>query len=142
MIHLLTVEEKEAIKRYNAASKLNNFLYKEEASKDLFMDTFLHKCGTGADRFQLVDMCNKISRELTPGIHRFHGKTCMIDGIAGVIKHELKREYIGRILDNETCFRASSYEDVNCEETIALWVETGDKFTSHLYTIDKIKITG
>jgi len=142
MIHLLTVEEKEAIKRYNAASKLNIFLYKNKGSNDLFNELFGNQYGNHADRFQLVDICNKISRELTPGMHRFHGKNCIVDGIKGVIKHELKREYDGRILDNETCFRASSYEDVNCEETIALWVETGDKFTSHLYTIDKIKITG
>lgn len=124
------------IKQHNINSKLNNFLYKNEDCNEFIKEL------TGQDRWQFVTKNNKIERELITYIHdNFHNRKCIVNGKEGVIKQEKTREFENRTYDNSISFRRE-YEDstYSAPETIALWVETDNKMTSHLYTVNNIHI--
>jgi hypothetical protein len=143
---LFTSEIHALIKEYNVYAKINSFLYKNEDVQQHMMNVD----GWG-DRFDFVHKCNNIERKLTPLIHNvLHGKRVRVMGghptklYEGIIEHYLKRTYEGRELDNETAFRyRNGEEDVNImtsSQCIDLWVNTGDKHSTHLYPADKIEL--
>ncbi len=140
-IDLLTPEINELIQEYSALSKLNHFLAHNEDCNKAFA-----KLANNQDRWQLVSRINQIERLLIPDINRlFNGKKCTISigdksVINGIIKHELTRVYDNRTLDNEVSFRSTIIGDPLSGDTIALKVDTGDKYTSHLYNINQIEI--
>ena len=126
----------ELIKEFNTNSKANNMLYKDKAVREMFKTLY------GIDRFTFVDRCNQISTELIPHITVYHGTKVIIKGrhdgeiINGIIEHLPTSIYEGRLLNNEVSFR--SYLDGS--EGIALWVNTGDKLTTHLYNAENIEL--
>ena len=131
------------IKGHNTARKINSFLYKEEDCNQLLKTFIKGKSNEelSFDRWEFVNMCNNIERELIPFIYdNYHGKKVTTsEGIEGVIEHLTKRTFENRELDNTVSFRWTN--DACTEETIALWVNTGDKYTTHLYTVNNLTLT-
>lgn len=130
------IEIQDLIREYNTNHTFNTFLYKFPECNELFKQQY----GKGYnDRFEFVHACFRIERQLTPLIHKlYHGKRVRLkNGIEGTIRHELTREYDGRTLENETSFRSGDQWQVNDlasqVQHIELWVETGNRMTSHLY---------
>lgn len=131
------------ITEYNANTKLNSFLAKHEDCDELFKQ-FVTKAGGYEGRFTLVRRCNQIERELITYVHdNFHGIKCRVKTpkgeIDGIIQHDKYRMFEGRKVDYTVSFRRR-FEDANYSEpeTIALWVDTMDRFTTHLYPISQI----
>lgn len=114
------------IAEYEAYDKFNDFLYKNKGCDEIFTDI-----NNGKDRFILVNASNRLSKELTPEISSiFHNKKCVVNGIEGIIEHPLTITYQEEELTNETSFRKG----------IALWVNTGNSLTTHLYNASEIEI--
>ncbi len=143
-IELLTPEIIALISEHNACDQLNTFLYKHDECNKLFAELT-----NGKDRWQLVIRINQIERLLIEPIHAlFHNKEVIITEtgvrkqraekktVTARIIHNKTREYNNQILDNSVSFRT----DDNGNETIALWVDTGDKYSTHLYNIDLIEL--
>lgn len=131
----LSKEIQELVKEYNINSKANNMLYKDEEV------AIMMKTKYNLDRFDFVEKCNSISVKLIPLITPLHGKKVTVNGrngvVKGVIEHLPTRVYTNitgekRTTDNTVSFR--TYKDDS--EGIALWVNTGDKFTTHLYNVE------
>jgi len=128
------------VKEYNINSRANSMLYKDKEVEEMLKS--LH----GVDRWKFVTKCNAIAKELIPLITPFHGTPVIVcnkrgDSIKGIIEHPARRLYIddnGNVkeTDNSVCFR--NYSDKS--EGIALWVNTGDKRTSHLYNSNDIEL--
>jgi hypothetical protein len=128
------------VKEYNINSRAKSMLCDDEEVAKMLKS--LH----GVDRWNFVDRCNAIARELIPLITPFHGTPVIVcnkrgDSIKGIIEHPSKRLYIddnGNVkeTDNSVCFR--NYSDKS--EGIALWVNTGDRRTSHLYNSEDIEL--
>lgn len=128
-----TEEINEQIELGLGYDRLNGFLAQNDQALNKVMKTIDPKF----DRFNLVAAKNKISRKLTPYIHEnFHGKHVVLDnGTIGVIEHPLTRTYGDegaiRITENCVSFR---------EHGISLWVNTGDRYTTHLYKTREITL--
>ena len=137
MKDLLTPEELEMIATYNAANKLNTFLYKNNDAHRLMKSNYAQAYNIEVDRFDFVRIQDHIARKLTDSIRRFHGMEVIVGGKLGRIEHELTRTFKGGTYSNHVSFRGVDGSD---EETIALWVNTGDNYTTHLYNIDKIEV--
>jgi hypothetical protein len=128
------------VKEYRILSRANSMLCDDEEVAKMLKS--LH----GVDRWNFVDRCNAIARELIPLITPFHGTPVIVcnkrgDSIKGIIEHPSKRlynDYNGNVkeIDNPVCFR--NYSDKS--EGIALWVNTGDRRTSHLYNSEDIEL--
>ena len=145
-IDLLTDDVKQLIAKYNANSKFNDFLYKNEDCHSLFKEKY---CNHFQDRFVFVTELRKIEQQLIDFVvETFHNKNCVINlsntkfnrnvqNLFGKIIHEPTRQFDGRIVPHTVSFREIS-ENM---QSIALWVEIpNNKFNSHLYNIDKIFI--
>lgn len=136
----LTESEQALVATVNAADKLNTFLYKNEDSHAL-----LKKQYEGSDRFNFVDIQNKIKREMTPDFHtRFHGRECMVQDprngkvSKGIIRHELTRTFEGRTSQNSVYF--INYHDGE-GEVPTLWVDIyEDNRASHVYPLKNITL--
>lgn len=132
----LSPEVQHHIADYNANSKLNTFLYNNVDCNKLFGTSTTHN----DDRWLLVRNMGKIEYKLIKYIHEnFHDKRVTVDSIKGIIKHPLTRYYDNNGEQKET-HNDVSFRSVNGSETIALWVETDNKFSTHLYTIDQITV--
>lgn len=131
------------ILHYNTNHKFNTFLYHNNDCNILFGQLI----GNNEDRFKFVDANNKIERELIPYIHdNFNGVKCKVkdrngNEIDGIIEHSKTRVFEGKTFDNTVSFRRR-FEDATYSEpeTIALWVVTMDKYSTHLYPITQIFI--
>lgn len=137
------------ITEYNINSKFNSFLYK---NSDIY--EYLKKKDVLINRFNYVVRCHEIDSKLSLIMHDlYHGKKVRVKAdrsdnmIEGVIKHELTRIYmdngIERETSNDTAFRYNHDEPVDIttsNQHIELWVDTGDKYTSHLYSTLKIEL--
>lgn len=120
------------IDEYNTNQRMNAFLASNEDCNKLITKI------TNTDRFQFVMRCNQIERELIPFAVKLNNRPVRILGIGdrtGFIRHEAKRIYEGRELSNDVSFRSPVSSE---PATLALWVEMDDKYSSHLYTIDKL----
>lgn len=141
----LSTEAQALIAEYNTNGKLNSFLYQNKDCHELFK-TFLE--GEYSDRFILVRRKNNIERELISYIHEnFHGKKVEVTDnfgqtFKGVIEHELTRTYNDgtQITDNKVCFRFDEVVNKMGVETVSLWVNTGEKDSTHLYSINNITL--
>ena len=115
------------VKEFNINSRANEMLYRDREVAALLKATH------DVDRFTFVDRCNKISRKLIPLITSFHNTKVIVKNkrtgelLKGVIEH---------LPTNDVSFR--TYSDDT--EGIALWVNTGDKFTTHLYNAEEIQL--
>lgn len=152
-----TIED--LIREYNTVSKFNSFLYDNPDCNELFK-TYESKDGEPmwkgwGGRDQFITRCHQIEKELTPVIREmYHGQEVRVygtrlpkEGVRGTIKHELTHTYSRSdgtegVTDNNVSFRGLDDGNALCEQTIALWVETGDKYTTHLYTADRIYLVG
>ena len=132
---------KELVKEFNINSRANRMLYRDEEVANMLKD--LHDI----DRFDFVDKCNKISRKLIPLITPFHNTKVVVKStrtgevLKGVIEHLPTRFYTApnqekKETSNDVSFR--TYSDGT--EGIALWVNTGDIFTTHLYNAEDIQL--
>lgn len=131
------------VEEYNICSRLNSFFYKDDKAHQ-----YLKKSGM-SDRTNLIMRCHVIKSELIAWVHHvFHNQRCQVvvggKTIEGVIKHELTRVYTDskgqpQNTTNDVSFRRE-YEDAtySAPENIALWVDTGDKYTTHLYNATQI----
>ncbi len=137
---ILPDDVKSAISEYNANTKINSFLARNPDSNEVI------KAVMGEDRFQFVTRCNQIERILIPFAVKLHGRPVKImtsnGDIDGFIEHFATREYNNRTLENTVSFRRE-FEDAtySAPETIALWIKTNDKRTTHLYTINVLILT-
>ena len=146
---MITLSQKvqELINLYNANSKLNKFLYNNKDCNELL------KSIIGNDRWQFVVKSNQIERDLIPLITPLHGKKvkilCPHSGTVneGIIEHLPTRQYkdyngVLKTTDNTVSFRRNHENSSNYDanETIALWVNTGDKYSTHLYSIDDLEL--
>lgn len=129
------------VKEFNISSRANTMLYRDKEVADLLKATH------DVDRFSFVDKCNRISRRLIPLITSFHNTKVVVkhtrtgEILKGVIEHLPTRFYTNHNQEkketpNEVSFR--TYSDGT--EGIALWVNTGDKFTTHLYNAENIQL--
>lgn len=142
-IELLTPSMLALVAECSALDKLNHFLYTHDDCNNV-----LKSYMNGKDRWAFVSRKNQIAAELVANIHNiFHGRQVIVPdifgkpkNITGIIEHDLVRNYEGRIFTNNVLFRSIESGNTMSGETIALWVNTGDKYTSHLYNIDKIEI--
>lgn len=134
-----SIEIQKLVLEYNLYSRANTMLYKDKDVAEMLKSLY------GVDRFVLVNRCNSISRRLIPLIAPLHGTTVFVtckDGeiLKGIIEHPATRVYLDsngvqRETPNEVAFR-DSYTG---SEVIALWVNTGNKLTSHLYNAEFIQ---
>ena len=134
-----STEIQKLVLEYNLYSRANTMLYKDKDVAEMFKSLY------GIDRFDFVNNCNSISKKLIPLIAPLHGTNVFVtckDGevLKGTIEHPLTRMYIDsegfqRETPNEVAFR-NSYGG---SEVIALWVNTGNKLTSHLYNAEFIQ---
>lgn len=130
----------ELVKEYNANSRANTMLYKDKEVEKLFKSMY------GIDRFEFVHKCNSISKALIALITPYHDRAVIIidrnnKPISGVIEHLPTRVYTGqngeqKTTSNDVSFR--TYSDGS--EGIALWINTGDKYTTHLYNAENIQL--
>lgn len=129
------------VKEFNINSRANKMLYRDEEVANMLKE--LHNI----DRFSFINKCNKISRELIPLITPFHNTKVVVkstrtgETLKGVIQHLPTRFYTDhnqekKETSNDVSFR--TYSDGT--EGIALWVNTGDKFTTHLYNAEDIQL--
>ena len=135
------LEIENLVKEFNINSRANTMLYRDEEVANMLKD--LHNI----DRFSFVDKCNKISRELIPLITSFHNTKVVVKNtrtgkiIKGVIQHLPTRFYTNHNQEkNETSNAVSFRTYSDGTEGIALWVDTGDKFTTHLYNAENIQL--
>jgi len=82
----------------------------------------------------------------------FHGKKCIVHdkwtkGTEGIIEHSLTRMYHDYYTDseretrNEVSFRREyENEAYDAPETLAFWINTGNRQTTHLYTANNIEL--
>lgn len=135
------LEIENLVKEFNINSRANTMLYRDEEVANMLKD--LHNI----DRFIFVDRCNSISRKLISLITPFHNTKVVVKStrtgevLKGVIQHLPTRFYTDhnqekRETSNDVSFR--TYSDGT--EGIALWVDTGDKFTTHLYNAEDIQL--
>ena len=134
-------EIQELVKEFNVNSRANKMLYKDKEVANMLQ--VLHNI----DRFNFVNKCNKISRKLIPLITPFHNTKVVVKStrtgeiLKGVIEHLPTRFYTDhnqekKETSNDVSFRY--YSDGT--EGIALWVNTGDSFTTHLYNAEDIQL--
>lgn len=110
----------ELVKEFNIKSRANVMLFKDSEVAEML----------NIDRFQFVIRCNQISQELVPLITPYHNKPVVITEKNGNTIH-------GKIeTSNNVVFR--TYQDGS--EGIALWINTGDKSTTHLYNAENIQL--
>lgn len=124
----------ELVKEYNSNSKTNQILYDNPDVAEILQR--LHS----VERFDFVVRCNQITKELIPFVTPYHNKSVIVTKdnkqINGIILHPETRTYEERTLDNNVAFR--TFE--NGKDGIALWVYTGDSYSSHLYNSEDITI--
>jgi hypothetical protein len=130
------------VNEYNVYSRANTMLYKNPDVAEMLLSLYT------IDRFQFTMKCSKIEMELISLITPYHNKPVTItdkygNTIHGVIEHLPTREYTEsngnkRTTNNNVSFR---YYD-NDSQGIALWVNTGDVKTTHLYNADMIELQG
>lgn len=119
---------------HNANSKLNSFLSNNKDCNDI-----IKKISNG-DRWQFVNRMSKIEKELIIFANSFDERIVLINEITkGTVKHKKTKEFEGKTLDNSVSFRRE-HEMESYPETIALWVDTGDKRNSHLYPINRLTV--
>lgn len=129
--------------------KFNSFLYKNKECNEYFATNILK--AEYDDRFIFVRKKNRLEREMAPIVHElFHGKYCVVkqhisrpgvksgSTVIGHIEHPLTRTYgkDHKETSNDVSIRTGS----DGKETIALWVNTGDKHTTHLYNLEDIEL--
>ena len=124
-------EIQDLVREYNMYSRANVMLYKDDEVADMLKT--LHKI----DRFEFVNHCNKISEKLIPLITPYDGKSVVVKTkkgpvIHGIIEHSPIRMYEGKVLHNNVTFRLQS----DGKYGIALWINTGDVITTHLYNVE------
>ena len=128
-------EVQDLVHEYNIYSRANVMLYKDDEVADRLKT--LHKI----DRFEFVNHCNKISEKLIPLITPYDGKSVVVKTkkgpvIHGIIEHSPIRMYEGKVLHNNVTFRLQS----DGKYGIALWINTGDVMTTHLYNAENINL--
>lgn len=142
---ILSAQMKQLIAEYNTYSKISTFFYHNPDCRKLLMD------GGKYNEYR----SHQIETELTPIVNEhldgkrvrvqcsaFHGGKI----IDGVIRHALTREVqyngVGEMhtIQKEVSFRGVNDGNALDEQTIALWVDTGDRYTTHLYTADRIEL--
>ena len=134
-------EIKALVKEFNINSRATTMLFRDKEVANMLKE--LHNIG----RFSFVDKCNKISRRLIPLITPFHNTKVVVKStrtgeiLKGVIQHLPTRFYTDHNQEkketpNDISFR--TYSDGT--EGIALWVNTGDNFTTHLYNAENIQL--
>ena len=124
-------EVQDLVHEYNMYSRANVMLYKDDEVADMLKT--LHKI----DRFEFVNHCNEISEKLIPLITPYDGKSVVVETkkgpvIHGIIEHSPIRMYEGKVLHNNVTFRLQS----DGKYGIALWINTGDVLTTHLYNAE------
>lgn len=127
----------ELVKEFNLNQRANTMLYKDNDVAEMLKS--LHKI----DRFQFVMRYNQISKELIPLITPYHNRLVVVTEkngniIHGVIEHLPTRMYDNgtKETSNDVSFR--TYQDNS--KGIALWINTGDKRTTHLYNAENIQL--
>lgn len=128
-------EIQKLVVQYNIYDRANTMLYKDKEVSNMLKE--LHNI----DRFNFLMKCNIISDKLVSFITPYHNTKVFVTSkggelIHGVIEHLPTREYNGRTLKNSVSFR--TYADLS--EGIALWVNTGNPFTTHLYNAEDIQL--
>jgi hypothetical protein len=130
-------EIQELVKQYNINSRANTMLYKDKDVAEMFKS--LHNI----DRFQFVMKCNQIAKELIPLITPYHNRLVVITEKSGKMTHGIIEHLPTRMYDNNTKETSNNvkfrtYSDDS--EGIALWVNTGNKFSTHLYNAEDIQL--
>lgn len=125
----------ELVKQANVNDRVNNILFKDREVAEMFKS--LYKL----DRFDFVIKTNKIAKELIPFITPFHNKSVIVTDkkgkmLHGVIEHLPTRINDGKTLDNNVSFRTFKDGSIG----IALWVNTGNKYSTHLYNSEDITL--
>jgi len=129
------------VKEFNISSRANTMLYGDKEVADLLKATH------DVDRFIFVNRCDRISRKLISLITPFYNTKVIVKStrtgeiLKGVIEHLPTRFYTDHNQEkketpNDVSFR--KYSDGT--EGIALWVNTGDYFTTHLYNAEDIQL--
>lgn len=122
------------VKEYNSNSKTNQVLNDNPDIASLLKETH------GIDRFEFVGKCNQIEKQLIPLINQYHNRWVIVSKnnklITGIILHPETRQFQERTLPNNVAFRVFENGNVG----IALWIDTGYKFSTHLYNVEDIFI--
>lgn len=140
---LFTEEVRAIIKEHNVYDRLLSFLNKDKEVTELL----------NLDYMQLLMAKGKHSNTLISYVNKeFHGKKCKVTDnfkgeIEGVIEHLPTRMYNDsytnsmRETANTVSFRREYENDkYDAPETLAFWVNTGDRYTTHLYTANNIEL--
>jgi hypothetical protein len=127
------------VKEFNTNSRANTMLYKDKDVAEMLR--VLHNI----DRFDYVMRCNSISKLLIDLITPYHNRLVIITindkTIHGVIKHLPTRMYTDTQGNNRTTANEVSFRTyLDGTEGIALWVDTGDRETTHLYNAEFIEL--
>jgi hypothetical protein len=127
------------VREYNSYSKANNTLYRDKDVAKMLKTLY------GVDRFNFVDKCNEIARKLIPLILPYNDKNVIVSvkgkEINGVLRCLATRKYTnsqGHVITTDDSVSFRTYKDST--EGIALWVDTANKFTTHLYNTENIEL--
>lgn len=121
---------------------MNTFLYNNED-----IHKWLKAKGQIPDRFDFVDRGNQIECELLILLHnQFNGREVVTSDsrtgkeIKGKIEINLMRTYDGRTFEDSMAMRGIKDGNALDEQTVAFWVVTDDRMTTHLYTADRVML--
>lgn len=147
---ILSPKVQALIKEYNIHIRLGKFLCNDKECRKLVY-SFIPE----DQQYKFNHRNLAIEKELIPYIYEnFHGKKVRVrttgpgggEIVDGIIEHLPTRFFINNKNEKiETAHTVSfrrEYEDIaySAPETIALQVNTGDKYTSHLYTSNNIEL--
>lgn len=144
---------KALIGEYNINNRMGTFLYKNEDIHQWFRQKYLKSEHSDYvyDRFVFVDRCNQIERELLLLIRdQFNGREVVTTDafakreVKGKIQINLTRTYTSggdeHITEDHMAMRGVRNGNALDEQTIAFWVVTDDRSTTHLYTADQVTL--
>lgn len=132
----IPLDVQEAIAKYNTASRANQLFYNDKGVNHMMVTLY-----PDFDRFKFVNICNQVSYDLIDWVCSLDGTVVVLpNGLSGVIEHKSTRTYEDRELRNSVSLRCNSEID-NSIATIAVWVNTGDRGTTHLYNLDRLQIS-
>ncbi len=111
------------IATYKGCENLNSFLATDEEAHKLYTALI------GKDRWGLVDMMNGIARIASKELKKFDGKEVTVD----VTQHNKETISVKGIvgISPSIAFR---------DGMMTLYVDTGDKYTTKLYSIEEIHL--
>lgn len=136
-----TSEMTELVSRHNAYDKLTRFLCSTDNKDSLA----LLKEKSNYNQFSMRMYPEELRLQQII-VERYHGQKVLVSNgsknlIQGTIKEELTRVFEGRTHNETATFRYISHEPMN-GETLAFWVVTDDRYSTHLYNAEEIEMVG